>query len=337
MVAEFFPEWYRACVLTVSFFAYSCAGWAFEVAIAFFQHHRFVNRGFAYGPHCPIYGVGALFGILVLAPLGNARLQLLVGFVSAGVLEFATSWAMERMFGARWWDYSDYPLNLDGRTCVPAMSLFSVLMLAVDRFSQPLLESALGMFEARAVALCALALCALLLVDLTATVVKMREFASTVRLIQAQLDYLSGRASMVAAAARVSLSDAASGARETLSGVAASARETIGGAATSARETIGEVVSTVGDGIRELGSSAAEDMRARSGSPRAQAADELRAALMANARRLLRGRGAFERKNLDDPYFRFMGYSDALSWMREALLEGGDGASEKGSTDGRED
>ena len=60
---------YWVARMVASFFAYSFAGWLFEVIISLFQHHRFVDRGFSFGPVCPIYGVGALLAVLFLSHL----------------------------------------------------------------------------------------------------------------------------------------------------------------------------------------------------------------------------------------------------------------------------
>ena len=109
---------YWVARMVASFFAYSFAGWLFEVIISLFQHHRFVDRGFSFGPVCPIYGVGALLAVLFLSHLTDPLVQFVVGFFAAGVLEFSTSWVMERMFHARWWDYSNIPLNINGRICL---------------------------------------------------------------------------------------------------------------------------------------------------------------------------------------------------------------------------
>ena len=89
---------YWVARMVASFFAYSFAGWLFEVIISLFQHHRFVDRGFSFGPVCPIYGVGALLAVLFLSHLTDPLVQFVVGFFAAGVLEFSTSWVMERMF-----------------------------------------------------------------------------------------------------------------------------------------------------------------------------------------------------------------------------------------------
>lgn len=185
---------YALAIYVASFFVYSFAGWLFEVVISLFQHHRFVNRGFSFGPVCPIYGVGALLAILFLSRLPGPLEQFVVGFFAAGVLEFATSWVMERLFHARWWDYSNIPLNLNGRVCVPGLMLFSLLMLGVNFVAQPALEAAFALVPASVLVLATMAACLVFAVDLTASVIRMQGFAEKLRGVQRALSGLPTRA-----------------------------------------------------------------------------------------------------------------------------------------------
>ena len=50
----------------------------------------------------------------------------LVSMVGSAILEYATSWTLERLFHARWWDYSNMPLNLNGRISVPSSVFFGL-------------------------------------------------------------------------------------------------------------------------------------------------------------------------------------------------------------------
>ena len=98
------------------FMIYSFLGWLMEVITVSVEAKKVVNRGFLIGPYCPIYGIGAVLITLVLSRYKYDPLVLFVmTMVSCGVLEYLTSWAMEVIFKARWWDYSHEKFNLDGR------------------------------------------------------------------------------------------------------------------------------------------------------------------------------------------------------------------------------
>lgn len=115
---------------TLMFFLYSALGWAVESTYRTLGEYitsgkkvfKIINTGFLYGPICPIYGTGALvFEILVL-PFSEPHekrwwVVILIGAVFADVVEYITSFLMEKLFHARWWDYTDEFLNIKGRIC----------------------------------------------------------------------------------------------------------------------------------------------------------------------------------------------------------------------------
>ena len=106
--------------------------WLYETIICSIGQRHFVNRGFLNGPYCPIYGTGALLMILILGHLTNPVALFLLGAIVACVLEYLTSYGMEKLFHARWWDYSKRLLNINGRVCLlgaVVFGLFSVLLI----------------------------------------------------------------------------------------------------------------------------------------------------------------------------------------------------------------
>lgn len=110
------------------FIIYSFLGWLMEVSITLVHDKKFVNRGFLIGPICPIYGYGVI-GILFL--IGNNNNDFLAVFLKSilicSVLEYFTSYFMEKVFKARWWDYSNKKFNINGRICLETMIPFGVL------------------------------------------------------------------------------------------------------------------------------------------------------------------------------------------------------------------
>ncbi len=110
------------------FLIYSFMGWFMEVMLTFVKQHKFVNRGFLIGPYCPIYGVGCLFIVLLLNKYMSSPVVLFfMAIVICSILEYITSYLMEKIFHARWWDYSDKKFNLNGRICLETMIPFGIL------------------------------------------------------------------------------------------------------------------------------------------------------------------------------------------------------------------
>jgi len=113
---------------------YSISGWIYESILCSIRERKFINRGFLNGPYCPIYGFGAVIDIIFLGKLKNPTTIFFAGAILACSLEYFTSWAMEKLFHARWWDYSNRRFNIKGRICLlgaVVFGMFAVLLLKV--------------------------------------------------------------------------------------------------------------------------------------------------------------------------------------------------------------
>ncbi|MDO4307539.1 MAG: hypothetical protein Q4C77_11935 [Eubacteriales bacterium] len=127
--------------LIIQFFMYSFAGWCMEVILKYRQYHRFINRGFLIGPYCPIYGSGAVvITVFIGGSIGSFAgfgETFLASFIICGVLEYFVSWYMEKLFHARWWDYSQKPMNLHGRIWIGNLILFGLGGIIIVKLLNP--------------------------------------------------------------------------------------------------------------------------------------------------------------------------------------------------------
>lgn len=122
------------------FFIYAIGGWLMEVICKLIQKGKFINRGFLIGPYCPIYGYGAILITLLLKKYTDDPIALFVmGVVICSILEYTTSYFMEKKFHARWWDYSKYPFNINGRIWLRTMIPFGLLGMFIMYVSNPFL------------------------------------------------------------------------------------------------------------------------------------------------------------------------------------------------------
>ena len=119
------------------FLFYSVVGWVWETILCSVRERRFVNRGFLNGPYCPIYGWGACLDVIVLGSLKQWWLIFILSVILTGVLEYATSFVMEKLFHARWWDYSNRKFNINGRVCLLGMFVFGVFSVLLLLFLHP--------------------------------------------------------------------------------------------------------------------------------------------------------------------------------------------------------
>lgn len=110
---------YSISVYILLFFIYSFAGWLMEVTTISIRQKKLVSRGFLIGPYLPIYGLGATLITLLLSRYSDDIIVLFVmAFILCCILEYLTSFIMEKLFNARWWDYSDRRFNINGRVCL---------------------------------------------------------------------------------------------------------------------------------------------------------------------------------------------------------------------------
>ena len=169
-----------ASQIVVCFAFFGLLGWVFESTYCSLVEKRWCNRGFLFGPVCPIYGAAA-----VRLPWWVVFLACAAG---ASCIEWVTSVVLERLFGTVWWDYSDMPLNLRGRVCVPAAALFGLCGLGVVYVALPLARQVVAAVPPLAFELAALALTAVLAADTTLTVCTLTEVLAVVEGVQAEFD-----------------------------------------------------------------------------------------------------------------------------------------------------
>ena len=148
---------YSVWSLITIFLSMSLFGWLWEVGMHLVTNGEFVNRGALHGPWLPIYGTGA---VLILTVLNRFRKNpaLLFGMtvILCGFLEYMTSLVMELTTGGtKWWDYSGYYLNLNGRICAEGLLVFGIGGLAITYILAPIIDNLLEKAnERRIIAVC---------------------------------------------------------------------------------------------------------------------------------------------------------------------------------------
>ena len=118
------------------------------------------------GPWLPIYGAGAILALIVLTKLRKHPLATFTGaFILSGVIEYGTATVLESMYGLKWWDYSGYFLNLNGRICLEGLILFAFGCMAVIYAIAPELDNLLEKADARILSVVSIVLAVLFGMD----------------------------------------------------------------------------------------------------------------------------------------------------------------------------
>lgn len=132
----------------LTFYIYSILGYIVEIIYLTIIEKKISNRGFLIGPWCPIYGIGSVIIFLYLEQYKNNLLTLFIlSIVITCFLEYITSWAMEKIFNARWWDYSNEKFNLNGRICGTNALLFGTGAIVLIYIVNPYINSIINKID----------------------------------------------------------------------------------------------------------------------------------------------------------------------------------------------
>ncbi|MBP5359480.1 MAG: putative ABC transporter permease [Treponema sp.] len=131
------------------FILYSFIGWTIEVAFHAVTIGKIINRGFLAGPICPVYGFGmiAVLFIMSFLPVNpetgqvNTWLTFLTGSIFTTLVELIAGWGLDKLFHARWWDYSDMPFNFHGYICLAFCIIWGLAVTLALKVLHPFIHS----------------------------------------------------------------------------------------------------------------------------------------------------------------------------------------------------
>lgn len=140
--------------LGVSFTLYSILGWFVESVYMSICNKKLTNRGIAKGPFCPIYGVGATVGSLILQPVSHSFFWVYIfGLVLATTFEYVVGVLMMKYLGSLWWDYDNKPFNYKGIICLESTLAWGFYAIGVVMYLNKFLFGIVDKFEPSKVAL----------------------------------------------------------------------------------------------------------------------------------------------------------------------------------------
>jgi len=124
------------------FYIYSIIGWIIETIYVSIKQKKLANRGFLIGPYCPIYGLSSVLMIILLSKYKEDFLVLFImGMFIPSLLEYITSFVLEKIFRVRWWDYSNKMFNIDGRVCLSNSFIFGLLCIFLILYLNPFINN----------------------------------------------------------------------------------------------------------------------------------------------------------------------------------------------------
>lgn len=149
------------------FYIYAILGYFGEVLYVYFNSKKLVNRGFLFGPYIPIYGVGGIIVAFLLTGYYNDPIVVFfMTVIMCSALEYFTSYVMEKIFHNRWWDYSEYRYNINGRVCLKNSLIFGFAGLLMIYVANPIIYNFLDGISIKDLNLAAMVLAGIFTIDL---------------------------------------------------------------------------------------------------------------------------------------------------------------------------
>lgn len=216
------------------FIVFSVLGWIYECLYCTIRTGHWQNRGFLFGPICPIYGVGALWILLLpvsIPGVSSGEVPLLglylIFLFGSAALEYSVSWGLERIFHARWWDYSGMPLNLNGRICLPASVFFGAAGILFYEYLMPLLARVHAQIHPMANEAAALVMTGLLGADAALSIASMSALVETLESMESCVNAKMENGVQIAKQIPQKVSHTSEKALNTVSDVSGQAKDTM--------------------------------------------------------------------------------------------------------------
>ena len=162
----------RICYIFLLFIFYSFFGYILEITNCSIREKKLVlNRGFFLGPYLPIYGVSCiLMGSFIIRYKSDLLTVFVMSAFVCTTVEYITSYVLEKIFKARWWDYSDKKFNIEGRVCLFNAFLFGIGGVFFTYVLNPFVLTIVGKLPILVLRIVSLTLIVVFLVDVIITI-----------------------------------------------------------------------------------------------------------------------------------------------------------------------
>ena len=197
-------------LLLFLFFVFCLIGWVWESIYESIRNKKLLNRGFLNGPYIPIYGCGGMLIFLTMQRFQAPFLSMktlaayFIGAIGLTLIEYLTSYILEKILKARWWDYSDYPLNINGRICLIASVFWGLVTLFGIDILNPFLLNLYEKIPADVSLVYVSVMCTLFILDIFVTIDSIIDLKNRMQLLLTMekdkvLDVFSGGADFIKA------------------------------------------------------------------------------------------------------------------------------------------
>lgn len=179
------------CKLFLMFIIYSFIGWLYEITFCIIKTNKWENRGFLFGPICPIYGISGLviqflyFRFINYIDFNYEIIYIFfISFFGSAIIEYFTSYIFEKIFHAVWWDYKGQFLNINGRVCLFASIFFGFAGVIFIKYLLPYVNNIVNSIDIMEIELLSLIFMFIFSIDFTLTVCVLTQFLDNVNRVE---------------------------------------------------------------------------------------------------------------------------------------------------------
>lgn len=171
--------------LWLYFIVYSICGWIMESFFRSIYEKKLINTGFLKGPFCPIYGIGSLIIIIFLKNFENNIILLyIMSFLVLSIWEYIVGVYLEKVFKTKYWDYSNYKINIKGRVCLTNSLFWGFLGVVFIKFIHPFIEQNLVLLNSTVLKIFVIIITIIFIIDTIISIVKVKNIKSTLEKIE---------------------------------------------------------------------------------------------------------------------------------------------------------
>ena len=148
----------------------SIIGYIVEMIVALVQEGHLESRqGVIYGPFTPIYGVGIVIYYLAFQKIKtrDKKKIFLISMILGGTVEYLFSFLQEKIFGTVSWDYSNWILNINGRTTLIHCTYWGVAGLLYMSLIEPIIPKIEEMIQKNGVKIVSAGVAVLMIFNIT--------------------------------------------------------------------------------------------------------------------------------------------------------------------------
>ena len=148
----------------------SIIGYIVEMIVALVQKGHLESRqGVIYGPFTPVYGVGIVIYYLYFSKIKTRQKSkiFLISMLIGGIIEYLCSFLQEKIFGTISWDYSNWMLNINGRTTLIHCTYWGLAGLLYISLIEPIIPKIEKIIEKNTIKIVTVGVAMLMIFNIT--------------------------------------------------------------------------------------------------------------------------------------------------------------------------